>query len=350
MPRALLSPVRRALAGLAFVLSLAALVACGGDSSEGSTPAVETGSGETNAAADAVLEVEGDAEEAMALADVQEASTQLASPDWLTFDGSYLWVKQDDGMVVRIDPRTNRPKGKVRADTKSEHLCQGIGSGGGAVWSCSGSDIVRIDPRRLTVTDSIPVGKVFDQGRLVFVDGRIWVLTGDGDSLVGIDTATASPGSPIALPDACSELSAGPETIWVLCPVAGKVLAVDPASASVAAELEIDSPTFAAATESDLWVGSAGDLVRVDLETLEPVARFLGLDPGPDGDVAVDGEDVWVRTPAGFLHRIDAASNTVAEQIEPDEALSGGAVLVAEGSLWTTAFDDGLLLRLRPNP
>jgi hypothetical protein len=96
-------------------------------------------------------------------------------------------------------------------------------------------------------------------------------------------------------------------------------------------------------------VGSAGDLVRVDLETLEPVARFLGLDPGLDGDVAVAGDDVWVRTPAGFLHRIDAASNTVAEQIEADEALSGGAVLPAQGSLWITAFNDSLLLRLRPD-
>jgi streptogramin lyase len=349
MPKTLFSPFGHALAALAVVFLLAALVGCGGDGKESSTPTGETGSGDTNAGADAVLEVESGAAETIALADVQEASIQLASPDWLTFDGGYLWVKQDDGMVVRIDPRTARPSGKLRADTKSEHLCQGLGSGGGAVWSCSGSDIVRIDPKRLTVTDSIPVGKVFDQGKLVFVGGRIWVLTGEGDSLVGIDAASASPGSPIALPDACSELGAGPDTIWVLCPFAGKVLAVDPAGASVEAELEIDSPTFAVATESDLWVGSAGDLVRVDLETLEPVARYVGLDPGPDGDVAVDGEEVWVRTPAGFLHRIDAASNTVAEQIEPDEALSGGAVLFAEGSLWTTAFDDSLLLRLSPN-
>jgi streptogramin lyase len=349
MRKMLFAPAGWALAALALILPLAALAACGGDDKEGSTPTGETRAGETNAAAGAVLEVAGSAEETMALADVQEASMRLPSPDWVTFHGGYLWVKQDDGMVVRIDPRTNKPNGKVRADTKSEHLCQGIGSGGGAVWSCSGSDIVRIDPKRLKVTDSIPVGKVFDEGKLVFVDGRIWVLTGEGDSLVGIDTATASPGPPIDLPDACGELAPGPGMVWVLCPIAGKVLAVDPASASVEAELEIDSPSFAVATKSDLWVGSAGDLVRVDLETLEPVARFLGLDPGLDGDVAVAGDDVWVRTPAGFLHRIDAASNTVAEQIEADEALSGGAVLPAQGSLWITAFNDSLLLRLRPD-
>jgi hypothetical protein len=64
--------------------------------------------------------------------------------------------------------------------------------------------------------------------------------------------------------------------------------------------------------------------------------------------VAVDGADVWVRTEDGFLHRIDATSNLLAEQIELEEALSSGAVILLEGSLWTTAFDDDVLLRLRP--
>jgi streptogramin lyase len=71
------------------------------------------------------------------------------------------------------------------------------------------------------------------------------------------------------------------------------------------------------------------------------------LDPTSEGDLTVDGENVWVRSPAGFLHRIDAATNAVAERIEPPSALSGGAVLVVAGSVWTSAFDDNLLIRLR---
>ena len=328
----------------ALGVALVAMVGCGGDDGAG-TPA-QSGSA---AATPDVVQVGDRPEETTPLADVQETSIRLAGgPDWLTSQGGFVWVKRDDGIVTRIDPATNRPTGEVRADTKSESHCQGIGSGGGAVWSCSGSDVVRIDPKRLKVTASIPVGKIFAQGRLLFAGGKIWVLTGEGDRLVGIDTATASVGPEVELPVPCAELAPGGDFVWALCPDAGTVVGVDPTSASVEARLELDNPSVGFATDRDLWLGSAGALVRVDLQTLEPVARFAGLDPGSEGTVIVDGNDVWVRTAPGFLHRIDASSNTVAERIEPAKALSGGDVLASSGSLWTTAFDDGLLLRLGP--
>jgi streptogramin lyase len=315
----------------ALAAGVAVLAGCGGDAVE-------------------VVDVADRPEKTTSLADVEQASIELAGgPDWSIAHGGFVWIKRDDGLVTRIDPRTNEPSGEVRADTKSEQFCQGIGAGGGAVWSCSGSDVVRIDPKRLQVTDSVAVGKVFVQGRLVYGGGRIWALSGDnGDRLVGIDASTATPGPTVDLPAPCNELGPGTDLVWAICPEAGLVLGVDPVSASVEAELELESPTVAFETGRDLWVGSAGSLVRVDLERLEPVARFANLDPGLEGDLAVDGETVWVRTPAGFLHRIDAATNTVAERIAPAGALSGGAVLVDAGSVWTTAFDDNLVLRLRP--
>jgi len=128
---------------------------------------------------------------------------------------------------------------------------------------------------------------------------------------------------------------------------AGRVLAVDPTRASVEAELELQEPSVAAGTDRDLWVGSAGSLVRVDFESLEPVARFADLDPGAFGDLTVDGDDVWIRAETGVLHRIDAPSDTVAERIEPANALSAGALLAAADSLWMTASED-VLVRLRP--
>jgi len=322
------------------------MAACGGDG--GGTAAQETEPGKANPGKDAVVQVDDRPEVTTPLADAEQASIQLpGGPDWLAFHDGFVWVKRDDGIVTRIDPATNRPKGDVRADTKSEQLCQGIGSGGGAVWSCSGSDVVQIDPKQLKVTASIPVGKIFDQGRLVFAAGKIWVLSGEGDRLVGIDARTADVGSTAELPAPCSELGPGAEMLWVLCPRAGVVLAVDPTSASVETQIELPEPSVAFGTERDLWVGSAGSLVRVDLDKLTPVARFANLDPGAEGSVAVDGENVWVRTQAGFLYRIDATSNVVAERIEPANALSGGDVVVEAGSVWTTAFDDKLLLRLR---
>ena len=337
--------MRGAVLSLLVALMLAATAACGGDGEK--TAVGETEAGATDAPNEAAVLVAGDAERTTPIAKAQEASIELPSPDWLTFHGGYVWVKRDDGFVARIDPRTNKPKGEVRADTKSEQLCQGIGSGGGAIWSCSGSDIVRIDPKRLKVTKSIPVGKTFDSGRLPFASGKIWVLSGEGDRLVGIDTKTARVSATVKLPVPCGELGSGGGAIWAFCPRDGKVIAVNPESASVESQFDLDEPSNGTASDDALWVGSAGSLVRFDLQTLEPVARFANLDPSIEGTVHVDGENVWVRTPSGFLHRVDAASNTVAEHIEPASSLSGGDVIAGAGSLWTTAFNDGVLLRLR---
>jgi streptogramin lyase len=298
-----------------------------------------------------VVEVDQEPQITTPLAAVQEASITLpGEPDWLTSHGGFVWVKRADGFVTRIDPRTSRSSGEVHADTKSEQtrrpFCEGIGSGGGAVWSCSGSDVVRIDPKRLKVVASIPVRKVFAQGRLVFAGGRIWVISGEGDRLVGIDVSTNRIGPPIELPVACDDLGPGVDTVWVICPSAGTVLALDPASGSIDGRFELANPAGAFGTESDLWVGYEEGLARIDVKTLRQVARFAGLPPVTDLTVAE--EDVWVRTETGFLHRIDATSNTVAEQVHPKDAFSsGGSVLVAAGSVWVSAYDDDILLRLR---
>jgi hypothetical protein len=294
-------------------------------------------------------EVAADPATSTPLSEVQEAAVELiGEPDWLTALDGFVWVKRADGFVTKIDPASNKPVGEVEADTKSQQFCEGIGAGGGFVWSCSGSDVVRIDPAALEVTDSIPVGKVHDQGRLVFAADRIWVLSGNGDQLVGIDVATGEPGPPLALPFTCVELGAGADRLWVVCPSANTVLGVDPAVPSVEEKIEIEAPTVAFGTESDVWIGYAEGLARVDVKSLDEQVFFIGLQPTTEGTVAVAGEDVWVRQPTGFLYRIDATSNTVEEQIVPDESLSGGDVLVIDDGLWASAYENNLVLRLRP--
>jgi streptogramin lyase len=281
---------------------------------------------------------------------VQQASIPVPNLSWLTFYDGFVWVKRDDGFVTRVDPRSNKPSGQVGAYTDQQHYCQGIGAGGGAVWSCSGSSITRIDPGRMKIVATIPVGKVFDQGRLVFADGHLWVITGrNGNELVGIDAATNRPGPVIKLPVGCSDLAnlaPGTDTVWVLCPVASRVVKVDVAHRTIRGTLTLTAIN-GFSTPTDLWVGADRGLVRVDAKTLEPVALFEGVSTGLDGDVAVDGDRVWVRAQDGFLYRIDAKSDTVAEQIKPEGAPGGGSVLVATGSIWTTADDISYLLRLR---
>ena len=166
------------------------------------------GSGVAGPSATQVVTVPGHPQHITSLRAVQQASIPVANLSWLSFYQGFVWVKRDDGFVTRIDPRSNQPSGQVGTYTDQQHYCQGIGAGGGAVWSCSGSNITRIDPKLMKIVASIPVGKVFDQGRLVFADGQIWVVTGrNGDQLVGIDAATNRPGPAIKLPVGCSDLA-----------------------------------------------------------------------------------------------------------------------------------------------
>ena len=330
---------RAAILGSAVVVVLVVFLnaGCGGSGAAGPT------------AAHAMTTVPGRAQHTTPLGVVQQASIPVPNLSWLSFYQGFVWVKRDDGFVTRIDPRTNKPSGQVGAYTDQQHYCQGIGAGGGAVWSCAGSNITRIDPGQMKIVASIPAGKVFDQGRLVFADGHLWVITGrTGDQLTGIDAATNSLGPVIKLPVGCSDLAQGTgAAVWVLCPLANKVIKVDVAHRSIRSTLTLAAPYAGFGTGTDLWVGSDRGLVRVDAKSLQPVALFEDLNPGVEGDVTVDGDQVWVRIKDSFLYRIDATSNTVAEQVEAEGAPGGGSLLVAAGSIWTTADDISNLLRLR---
>ena len=134
------------------------------------------------------------------LADVQDAELELGSPDYLVELDGTVWVKLDGGDVVAVDPATAKELRSLDVDPGQEQLCQGLGAGGGYLWTCTGSDVVRIDPETATIVDTIPAAKIPDQANLPFQEGRIWVLGGNGDRLVGIDAASAKPGDPVALP------------------------------------------------------------------------------------------------------------------------------------------------------
>jgi streptogramin lyase len=281
---------------------------------------------------------------------VQEAELEIGSPDYLAELDGAVWVKLDGGDVVELDPATAKKVKSLDLDLDQDDLCQGLGVGGGYVWSCTASDVLRIDPATAKVVDTIPGVKIRDQGLMPFSEGRIWVLSGNADQLVGIDAATAKPGEPIALPVACTDVGPGAgSTLWVVCGLQNAVLQVDVDAATVVNRLELPSPTIAWGTETDLWVGDSDGLVRLDLERMQPVAVFDHLNPDLSGDLAVAGDDVWVRSAAGFLHHIDAATNTVVAHVEPPEAVSGGSVLTTDDAVWVTEFDDNVVLRLKPD-
>ena len=284
-----------------------------------------------------------------------QAAIEVGFPDEIVFVQGFVWVKTDDGRVVQIDPDTNSVVGDIKVDTVTNwhDYCQGLGTDGEFVWACATRgddnfrtiDVVRIDPATRSVIATVDVGKIFDQYNMPFLDQRIWVLTGDGSKLVGIDTATNEPGPAIELGERCFQVAAAGDSLLVTCKLANLLLRVDPQSMQVTQRVSISpSPWNVRASEDAVWVGVRNAVHRLDPATLASLVIFSV--PG-DQDLFITDAGVWVRVDPGFLYRIDPLTNQVMEQFPSDQRhYNMGGFIVTDDSVWTSAGDDDLVLRI----
>ena len=60
------------------------------------------------------------------------ATIDIKYPDEIAFVQGFIWVKTDDGHVMKVDPFTNSVVGDIKVDTTSDpyHYCQGLGTDG----------------------------------------------------------------------------------------------------------------------------------------------------------------------------------------------------------------------------
>ena len=282
------------------------------------------------------------------------ATIDIKYPDELVFVQGFIWVKTDDGHVIQVDPATNSVVGDIKVDTTSDpyHYCQGLSTDGANIWACSASgdennrtiDVVRIDPSAKSVVETVKVGKIFDQFKMPFLLNKIWVLSGNGDKLVGIDITTNQPGPAIDLGLRCFQVEAVGKSLLATCRMDNLVLRINPEKMEVTDRLTFSSPLNIAATENGIWLSQGNTVARLDTESLNPVAIFTKLF---NADIFATKEAVWVRLENGFLYRIDPVSNQLVEQIKTNQSLSIGSILVTSDSIWTTASDDDVLIRLR---
>lgn len=274
-------------------------------------------------------------------------------PDELVFVQGFIWVKTDDGHLIQVDPATNSVVGDIKVDTTSDpyHYCQGLGTDGENIWACSASgdenqrtiDVVRIDPNSQSVVETVKIGKIFDQFNMPFLLNHIWVLSGNGDKLIGIDITTNQPSPAIDLGVRCFQVAVVDRSLLVTCRLENLMLRIDPEKMEVTERLTFTSPRNIAVAENGIWLSQDNAVVRLDMESLNPVIVFTNLS---NADIFVTKEAVWVRLENGFLYRIDPASNELIEQIKTDQSLSMGSILVTLDSIWTTAGDEDLLIRL----
>jgi streptogramin lyase len=271
--------------------------------------------------------------------------TLPGDPDWLAVDEHGIWVQRASGELTLIDPTTNEVAGSVNVGTTD--LCSGLGASYGAIWTCVGPDVARVDPETFEVVAQLAVKKQAVQGHLVGGFDRVWVLTSDGSSLIGIDPATNEVATEFELPARCTDVSLAKDALWLPCNVDDRVLKVDPISGDVLLDLAVDNP-LSVAVDTDVWVGTATTTVQLDPATGKVL---LEADAGaaPDGGVALDADSVWVRNGTDFLVRLDRESGQRVQQVTAADLTSGGDLLVLDDEIWTTAYDDQYLFRIDPS-
>jgi DNA-binding beta-propeller fold protein YncE len=223
---------------------------------------------------------------------------------WLTGGGVTYQVDQVTGEIVRTIPTpTPHPFGY--------YLCVGssIAAGAGAVWVTHGCrGIYRIDPRSGRVTGSLRAPGRIDA--IAAAGGLIWVIGGNG-GLSRIQPRTGQViGNPIRVGSGGWQLTPGADTLWVTSygsgPSSNTVYRVDLATGAVK---RLANPTV-----TDVQAVGAGSLWTSQVERVDPVTgRTTGSDFLNTFGVAFWKGSAWVLTwqRSFTLLRIDAATNRV---------------------------------------
>src|SRR5919108_1080433 len=202
------------------------------------------------------------------------ATIDIKYPDELILVQDFIWVKTDDGHVIQVDPATNSVVGDIKVDTTSDpyHYCQGLGTDGENIWACSASgdeelrtiDVVRIDPNSQSVVETVKIGKIFDQFNMPFLLNQIWVLSDNGDKLVGIDITTNQPSPAIDLGARCFQAAVVNRSLLVTCRLDNLMLRIDPEKMEVTERLTFPSPRNITTTENGIWLSQDNAVVRLD--------------------------------------------------------------------------------------
>ena len=223
----------------------------------------------------------------------------------------------------------------------------GIATANGLVWVSNGSSgtVSAIDP---AVRHNVSTFRVGGQlGGIVAGGEAVWVSDFGGGSVVKIDPALSVVVGRIAVggrPTGLALDAAG--SLWV-GNLDGYVSRIDPVLGRVAAQLPLPSgvsqPLFARGL---VWLGlQNGSIVAVDPET----NRLTGASVSVASDVdalAATPSGLWVSTFAGIAALVDPDRRVVIRRVTLPSRGSG--VSFAGGSVWVSAYDSGLVLRLDP--
>ena len=213
-----------------------------------------------------------------------------------------VWVANDGGTLVRIDPRTNRVRKRIRVGAGACLMT----ADARALWIANyKGGLVRVTPRGRV--QRIAVGATPDNVLVAF--GRVWVTT------------------------------------WG----AGKLAVVDPRTLRVVRRIDVGSkPAGLAMRNGAVWVGFGRDatsIARVSPRTYR-VDRIDVSVPEPRGFVA-GTKDLWIQANTGDLLQFDPVARRVLAHLEVGRTLAQGAV-APDGTIWVPDKEQNIVYRVDP--
>jgi len=253
-----------------------------------------------------------------------------------------VWVANDGGTLVRIDPRTNRVRKRIRVGAGACFLA----ADARALWIANyKSGLVRVTPRGRV--QRIAVGATPDSVLVAY--GRVWVTTWGAAKLAVVDPRTLKVLRRINVGSKPAGLAARNGAVWVgFSRDATSIARVSPGTYRVdRIDVGVPEPRGFVAGTKDLWIqANTGDLVQFD-----PVARrvLAHLEVGrtlAQGAVAPDGT-IWVPDKEqNLVYRIDPSRRRVVDSFP---AGPGAYVtLRAHGSMWVTSYAGTDVRRFKP--
>ena len=274
----------------------------------------------------------------------------------LTHDGPRPVVVPPNSVVV-IDSARNRVTNAISLGGGA--IPGAIAAGSSGVWVTNAAEqtVVRIDPRRLSISDTYNVGGAATD--VALGPGAAWVVTGNDNTLVRLDAQTGDMRTALlpATPAGVFGLATGGGFVWL---VSGTLLKFDPRTQAIVARAKGNccDPLDVAYGRRAVWVAERAESVaKVGADSVRRVSehRIGEL----DGHLAVGYGSIWAvglttsGTQPSIVWRLNPETGLPSAAVPLGRVantpyLTTVAIATGAGSVWVAIEHDRAVFRLDP--
>ena len=221
-----------------------------------------------------------------------------------------VWVTGfDTNTLYRIDPGTNEITDEIEVGLNPE----GLAATSKAVWVSNhrAGSVSRVNPRTSRVVATVLVGPEGPSGpkNIAMLDGQPWLAVINNGKVVSIDPTT----NELDFQESFVNFNGGPDLDGTFASDRTVFAIVDTQVTPIDAQSQTDGNAFrppylpAAFGQSAFWTVAGGDLLRLQADTLEPVASWhIGQAPDAYVAIAVGEDELWLLfVDTGLVLRVE---------------------------------------------